>query len=281
MGSIKKFSDAEFQAIFDIQYKKSVAGKKSEALAKAYILGGQPGAGKSTLIQIIKEKLQQNVVVISGDDYRKSHPHFRELYAIYGDEYVNHTAIFSSRMVEKLIDSCSKQGYHLIVEGTMRNYLTPLNTGKLLMGRGYEINLAVMAVPPALSYMGTLTRYETMLEIGTIPRLTTKEWHDKVAKLIVENIGKIYETGQFENILIYNRNQECLYDYSKTPGLIPKEIMQREHKRILTMEEQIRFRNDYEKIRSDMIARGDVKVDELEQQFTKKRGRNNRENRIG
>lgn len=63
MGSIEKFSDAEFRTLFDIQYKKSIVGKKPETLARAYILGGQPGAGKSTLIQLISEKLRKRLML--------------------------------------------------------------------------------------------------------------------------------------------------------------------------------------------------------------------------
>lgn len=269
MDGIENFTESEFQRVFDIQYKKAITNKNPNVSPKAYILGGQPGAGKSTLIKLMKEKLKMNVVVISGDDYRKIHPHFKELYAAYGDDYVNHTAKFSSKMVEQMIETCSSQGYHLIVEGTLRNHLTPLYTGKLLAEQGYEINLAVMAVSPTLSYMGTLTRYETMLEIGTVPRVTTMEQHDRTAKQIVENIGKVYETGLFDNILIYNREWECLYDYSKTPELNPKNILRREHGRSLTKQEQIQYKNDYMKVRKNMLNRGDERVAELEKQFRK------------
>ncbi|RAX56975.1 hypothetical protein CCZ01_07940 [Helicobacter monodelphidis] len=38
---------------------------------KGFVLGGQPGAGKSALIQKVKEQLQGNVVVINADDLLK------------------------------------------------------------------------------------------------------------------------------------------------------------------------------------------------------------------
>ena len=129
--------------------------------------------------------------------------------------------------------------------------------------------LAVMAVPPALSYMGILTRYETMLEIGTVPRVTTMEQHDRTAKQIVENIGKVYETGLCDNILIYNREWECLYDYSKTPELNPKNILRREHGRSLTKQEQMQYKNDYMKVKKNMLVRRDERVAEVEKQFRK------------
>ena len=39
----------------------------------AYLLTGQPGAGKSTMAKIFTCKHQENIAFISGDDYRKDH----------------------------------------------------------------------------------------------------------------------------------------------------------------------------------------------------------------
>ena len=46
---------------------------------KAYILGGQAGAGKSILNHYIQKINKGNVIIINGDEYRKYHPHFTEI----------------------------------------------------------------------------------------------------------------------------------------------------------------------------------------------------------
>lgn len=48
---------------------------------KGFVLGGQPGAGKSILIEKIKKELNSNVIVINGDDYRKYHPDYTKFQA--------------------------------------------------------------------------------------------------------------------------------------------------------------------------------------------------------
>lgn len=48
---------------------------------KGFVLGGQPGAGKSILIEKIKKELNGNVIVINGDDYRKYHPDYTKFQA--------------------------------------------------------------------------------------------------------------------------------------------------------------------------------------------------------
>ena len=47
---------------------------------KLYLIGGQPGAGKSTTISKIKNSMQGNCVIINLDDYRALHPNAREIY---------------------------------------------------------------------------------------------------------------------------------------------------------------------------------------------------------
>ena len=45
----------------------------------AVLLGGQSGAGKTTLHKLYRKQYENNVIIINGDEYRKSHPHFAEL----------------------------------------------------------------------------------------------------------------------------------------------------------------------------------------------------------
>ena len=52
---------------------------------RAWLLGGQSGAGKTRLHRICKDQLDGNAIVINGDEYRRSHPHFaaiQEQYAM-------------------------------------------------------------------------------------------------------------------------------------------------------------------------------------------------------
>lgn len=51
----------------------------------AYILGGQPGSGKTNLHRKILIMHSTNVFLINGDDFRKYHPNFSKIQQIYGD----------------------------------------------------------------------------------------------------------------------------------------------------------------------------------------------------
>jgi len=170
-----EFTDTEFETKKQRLVRALSDGCAPHEHPRAYLIVGQPGAGKTTMANIFTRAEQEDAIFISGDDYRKDHPHFKELQEQYGDDAVLHTQKFAGRMTEALIDALSQQGYHLIIEGTLRTVDVPLKTKKLLEQRGYRVSLNVMLVRPEISYLSTLKRYAMMKAHGGTPRMTPKE----------------------------------------------------------------------------------------------------------
>ena len=181
----------------------------------AILLGGQSGAGKTTLHGIYDTKYDGNIIVINGDEYRSEHPHYRELDAKYGPEAVSYTAPWAGKMTEALIDALSVMQYNLIIEGTLRTAEVPMNTAKLLKKRGYEVSLALMALKPEISLISCLIRYEQMRIEGTIPRATDPKHHNKIISDIVANLDILQDSGLFKEIALYSRTAECLYSSAR------------------------------------------------------------------
>ena len=182
-----------------------------ERRPRAFLLGGQSGAGKTTLHKIIRKKFSSNFISIIGDDYRKLHPRFHELHQRYGAKAVDYTAPWAGRMTEALVESLSAIGYNLIIEGTLRTAEVPLKTADLLRSRGYDVSLALMAVKPEISLVSCQLRYEEMRLAGTTPRATDPAHHMKIVDQIVSNLHVLEESGVFQAIYLYTRAQECLF----------------------------------------------------------------------
>ncbi|MBO4353261.1 MAG: zeta toxin family protein [Eggerthellaceae bacterium] len=182
---------------------------------RAYLLGGQSGAGKTRLHKICNLKLDSNAVVINGDEYRKSHPHFNAIQERYGMDAPAHTAMWASKMTEALIDSLSAQSYNLIVEGTLRTSEVPLGTARLLHDRGYGVGLAIMAVKPEISLASCQIRYEMMRIAGTTPRATDPAHHNKIIHDIVDNLVVLEESNLFDEVVIYDRTGRQLFPIGK------------------------------------------------------------------
>lgn len=228
-NNIFEFTEAEFyekfnETIIDITKKCTT---NSDPFA--WILGGQPGCGKTRLQKILFEDDNNNTfIVINGDVFRANHPHFNEIYSRLKDDWVPATNSFSNRMVEELISYLSDQKYNLIIEGTLRTAEVPAQTAKILQDKGYNTGLAVIAVKPEISYICTKIRYEMKIYEKITARATPKEHHDKVVSALPENLTKLWQAKAFNEIRVYNNIYECIYsskESQENPGIILNDIL--------------------------------------------------------
>ena len=227
-----EYSDTQFFEQYSA-IKHWVTGMYSKAdNPTAYILGGQPGAGKTVLQKQIR-KNNKNIIVINADSFREFHPCFDEIQYAFGNDSPKYTQPFINQVTERLIEELSTEKYNLIIEGTLRTAEVPVNTCKSLKQKGYRVELHVMSVKRVISYESTLLRYELAIEQGEIPRATAKAHHDKVADVIAGNLDVIYQSKAFDDIKLFNRQGECLYSTASRsmPSQIERAVLDGEWSR--------------------------------------------------
>ncbi|HGK7344616.1 TPA: zeta toxin family protein [Streptococcus suis] len=223
---LKEFSEAAFQKALQRTIRALTRGKTIPDRPKAILLGGQSGAGKTTIHRIKQKEFQGNIIIIDGDSYRSQHPNYLALQEKYGKYSVDYTKGFAGKMVEHLVDELSTQGYHLLIEGTLRTTQVPRQTSLLLASKGYQVSLAVIGTKPELSYLSTLVRYEELYAIDpTQARATPKEHHDGIVENLVDNLRQLEREKLFDCIQIYQRDRTCIYD-SKTAEGSAAEVLQ-------------------------------------------------------
>ena len=82
-----------------------------------------------------------------------------------------------------------------------------------MKSEGYEVQLAIIATKPELSYLSTLIRYEELYAINPNQvRATPKEHHDFIVNHLVDNTRQLEELAIFDRIQIYQRDRSCVYD---------------------------------------------------------------------
>ena len=214
MNNEKNYTDEEFQKAFQQILKFYKSRYSSQENPKAFLLGGQPGAGKSALENMIN--IENKYVSISGDDYRKFHPLYDKLNKIYGKDASKYTQKWSGEMFEYLL------------EGTLRKAELPIREAKDCKENGYSVELYVVVVKPEKSYLATLQRYEEMIVRCRIPRMTPKEHHDLVVNNIGDNLEIIYNSKAFDNIKLFDRENNLLYNYIENLDISPKNILEKE-----------------------------------------------------
>lgn len=220
MGSLECFSEGEFQTelqktISALVVDKHLAPSKEP---RAILLGGQSGAGKTTLHNIFLKALKNNAIVVNGDEYRARHPRFEQIGVQYGVDAPVHTAAWSGRMVEAVVDALSLMGYNLVIEGTLRTSEVPMKTAQLLRSRGYRVSLALMAVKPEISLVSCQLRYEQMRIAGTEPRAVDPAHHLSIVKSIVGNLKTLEDSDMFDGVDLYARNEQRLFSSGTDEG---------------------------------------------------------------
>ena len=95
--------EMQFQDIWRDLLRKYPNAKPC-ANPQGFVLGGQPGAGKSNLLEQISNNLDGNALIINADEFRRYHPQFDEIQAKYGDDAPKHTAEFSGKMAEQVLN---------------------------------------------------------------------------------------------------------------------------------------------------------------------------------
>lgn len=176
---------------------------------KGYVLGGQPGAGKSQLLRQAAQEQQGNIAVLNADEFRPLHPQFKAIEQQFGLEAANHTAAFAGAMVQKALQYCLAQRFHVAIEGTFRTAATPLATLQRLKEAGYQTEVLIGTCPKEVSWTSTLNRYMTMKQEGLSPRFTPKEAHDQTVHNLAKNVAQVI--AHADRVRIFNRS-ELLYE---------------------------------------------------------------------
>lgn len=233
-----------FNEVWERTKKKYVT---SQEQPKSYVLGGQSGSGKSYLIKEVREQLNNNVIVINGDDFRRFHPDYEKLQKEQGKDSPKFTAKFAGEMTEAILKKAIDEKYNIVIEGTFRTSETPLRTLKQLKDSGYETNVYIKATSKEQSWLNCLERYNKMLELDpSEARYTDKSHHDLIIDNLAQNVETVSKSSYVDNLKIftvngkiYDRNIDKLKDLK---SLIQEEL---DKNTILTEEKDFKLTGKY------------------------------------
>lgn len=252
-------SEAERDEIFSsIILPKFIYSLIPQDNPEAHILGGQPGAGKSHFIRVLKNDPEnKNSLIVNGDDLRGYHPFYYQL--LENDEKnaadlvqkdVNH-------WVERLIQEISDRKGSMIIEGTMRNPNVPLETAAMLNEKMYSVILHVILVNPEISRADIFLRYELQKKLTGVARYTKIEAHENTIDNLTNSIIVINRSKQIKHIKLYRRktiDYDMLYeikregDPTKDSEMDLIDFLEQEKNRQITIEEQEYAKKAWEEI---------------------------------
>lgn len=176
-----------------------------QEIRQAFILGGQPGSGKSAFAREIL-KINKGMVFINGDDLRAYHPKYYFYLKENDVEAADMTQAVCNFWIESLIEECIRQNLNFIIEGTMRKKEVPMKTASILHNAGYVINLVVISTPYELSLLSLDRRYKELKRLGQPARFTKKESHDEAYQNIENTLADLISSQMFKRFFVYKRN---------------------------------------------------------------------------
>ena len=123
----------------------------------------------------------------------------------YGKDAPKHTAEFSAKMTELVLDRALHEQYNVSIEGTFRTAEVPMATLDKMREHGYQTAVHIQTAPTEVSWQSTLERYDDMLRVGEIPRYTDKAHHDLVVDSLADNADKVFASGKADSFKVYSR----------------------------------------------------------------------------
>lgn len=153
------------KAVSDIISKlKKNKNLEHSSKPKLHIVGGQPGAGKSSSIKEIKNDFKENCIEINYDDYRVLHPNAIEIFNRFkdvnngkNDEYSKLTNPFIKEVGDKIIKFATENNYNVILEKTLNNP----KVEKYIENdfKNYELGITIVTTSAENSKKSTLDRF--------------------------------------------------------------------------------------------------------------------------
>ena len=224
------FSDKDIERVTnDIWNDISKNATPQNEKAKLFILGGQPGAGKSSSQKAAKKMVNGNCVSINLDDYRRHHPNAKDIYDNFKgerDEYSVLTNPFMKAVGNKIIEKATQRNMNVIIEKTMND---PESIDKLIKNfKNYEINVLITTCREEYSMAAAKSRYENQTAKYNKdpkehpPRWISEEYQrecmtglGRTAKFVLEKYK-----GRINQFRVYMRHQAKNLSKAKDPKVV-------------------------------------------------------------
>ncbi|KAI1102238.1 zeta toxin-domain-containing protein [Jackrogersella minutella] len=252
-------SEDELRAIFERDIVPAELGGlpsdegRSSRTPLAVLLVGQTGAGKTRTAPAIKEAVARlrgasRLAHFVADTYKTYHPSYRALLSARPALASPATGPSARRWLAMAASVAASRRADVLLESAARRPADFADLASLFRARGYRVEVAVLAVPAALSLLGILTRFHEKLPeagpAGGLPvRLTPRRVHDESYEGLLEAAAFVDEGDAVDQVVVVRRDNVVAYanervsgSWRRGPGVV--EAVCAERKRPLTLSEK-------------------------------------------
>lgn len=214
--------EAESKRIFaeKIIPKELARGVPQEQPVVVFV-AGQPGAGKTKTTDAIKRRLDQRggAIVVNSDFYKPHHPEYSRLLAEDDRTAAPYTSMDGRRWMALAEQYLIDNRVDALVETTMRDPGDFAEPAAMFRAAGYQVEVAILAVPEALSRLGIVQRYHDQVQQLGHGRLTARSNHDAAYQGVQLAAADIDQHRLVDEVKVYRRGNHLLYSNTLDAGV--------------------------------------------------------------
>ncbi len=196
-----------------------------------FMLGGQPGAGKSKVRDAIKGSKQgQGSLIIDPDELRTYHPRYLEHVERDPNTAAGEVQKDASDWASELNAAALEKKVNIIYDGTLSNSGPVTAMADAAKKKGHKIEVHVIATPLEVSQQGVRGRYEKALkaykanpEENSPPRNVPEDIQSQAYGFIPSTLNALCAQGLVSRMRISNRNGDALSDQTAKKGTLSKD----------------------------------------------------------
>lgn len=236
------------------------------------VVGGQMGAGKSTMIAEIKASFADrgSVLHLSGDDFFRFHPRYAELMAQHDPDAIRHLVRDSGRWFRMAREHAIANRQHVIVELAMGDPAKEAGIMREFADNGYTARAEVMAVAEPQSRLSTIGRYLAERVDHGVHRYTPPRLHEASFTGSQEMVGHLESADppvRIEALTIRSRSGVLFENIRGADGQwahSPRaaEVFAHERGRPWTAEEKRRFQEQLADVRRRIAQLEELRPEE-------------------
>jgi hypothetical protein len=213
-------SDAASASIFDeeIVPAELSAGVGVDRPVVVFV-AGQPGAGKTRTTETVVAgfAVRGSAIVVNSDFYKPYHPRYQELLETDDRTAAAYTSLDGRRWMAQAEAYLLRRRVNTVIETTMRDPGDFVEPADLFRGAGYRVEVAILAVPAALSRLGIVARYHQQVQAAGHGRLTERTNHDACYAGVVRTAEHLDARALAHSVAVYRRGNHLLYSNTLTP----------------------------------------------------------------
>lgn len=192
----------------------------------AVLIVGQTGAGKTRLAPVLSQAMidiHRTPAHFIADTYKTYHPHYSACLEK-APEKASILASLDARMwLEMACGYAVENRLDVLVESACRHPDDFCKLAEIFHAGGYNVRVAVLAVPEALSRLGILVRYYRNLpeaqSRGLPLRLTPKKVHDDSYSGLASAARFLDEDASVDSVIVVRRNNMLAYTNERVDGV--------------------------------------------------------------